>query len=197
MTLLQAARAYLLGLPLESAHSWGLNRAIFIAAAKRGFKGGSSRGGTGTGRGPSTGPSAYFLGNDMAFKTERSGVMLFTIGGEVQTEEAYNRQVRERFGRSYAAAWKEALAYVKGFNKEVLLSGEEFFRNVYRPVRDEWSERWTEEGQPNNEISAGPVEAEQKRRRPTGSAGRRTPTTTETGSIPRLRRRPNSRVEST
>ncbi|MBC7189152.1 hypothetical protein H5U35_02900, partial [Candidatus Aerophobetes bacterium] len=38
MATLQAARAFLLGLPLESAKSWGLNRAIFYAAAKRGFK---------------------------------------------------------------------------------------------------------------------------------------------------------------
>lgn len=40
MATLQAARAYILGLPLESALSWGLNRSIFYAAAKRGFKGG-------------------------------------------------------------------------------------------------------------------------------------------------------------
>lgn len=80
----------------------------------------------------------------MAFKTEKDGVLLFTIGGEVQTEEAFDRQVKSRFGRHYARAWKEALAYVRKFDKEVLLSGEEFFRNVYRPVRDEWSEKWSE-----------------------------------------------------
>ena len=51
MTLLQAARAHVLGLPLESAYSWGLNRAIFIAAAKRGFKGGSASGSGVSGRG--------------------------------------------------------------------------------------------------------------------------------------------------
>lgn len=38
MAVLQAARAHLLGLPIESAKSFGLNRAIFYAAAKRGFK---------------------------------------------------------------------------------------------------------------------------------------------------------------
>jgi hypothetical protein len=46
MAVLQAARAYTLGLPLESAYSWGLSRAIFFAAAKRGFKGGG--GGSGS-----------------------------------------------------------------------------------------------------------------------------------------------------
>ena len=41
MATLQAARAKILGLPLASAKSWGLNRAIYYAAAKRGFKSGS------------------------------------------------------------------------------------------------------------------------------------------------------------
>jgi hypothetical protein len=38
MATLQAARAYVLGYSLEEAKSFGLNRAIFYAAAKRGFK---------------------------------------------------------------------------------------------------------------------------------------------------------------
>ena len=38
MAVLQAARALVLGLPESQAKSWGLNRAIFYAAAKRGFK---------------------------------------------------------------------------------------------------------------------------------------------------------------
>ena len=197
MSLLQAARAYTLGLPLESAHSWGLNRAIFIAAAKRGFKGGGSAGGSGAGNAPSGGPDTYFLGNDMAFKTEKNGVLFFTIGGEVQTEEAYDRQVRARFGTNYSAAWKEALDYTKGFDKDVLLSGEEFFRNVYRPVRDEWSERWTREGQPNDKIPTKPIRSEQRRRGRTDSAGRRTWTTAEIGSMPRPRPSPSSHVKST
>src|SRR5215467_15780965 len=41
MALLQAARAKALGYPLDEAESFGLNRAIFYAAAKRGFKGGT------------------------------------------------------------------------------------------------------------------------------------------------------------
>jgi hypothetical protein len=143
MALLQAARAKVLGLPLESAHSWGLNRAIFIAAAKRGFKGGgggSKAGGVGRTRGADT----YLLGDDMAFKTERDGVLLFTIGGQVQDEEAFDRQVRSRFGKSFSAAWDEALAQVKKYDRETLLSAGEFFRVVYRPVRDELAEKWTD-----------------------------------------------------
>jgi hypothetical protein len=144
MAVLQAARASVLGLPLESAHSWGLNRAIFIAAAKRGFKGGGGGGQTGSKKGSSRAADTFFLGEDMAFKTERDGVLLFTIGGEVQTDDAFNRQVKSRFGGEFPAAWKEALAYVKGFDQDTLLSGDEFFREVYRPVRDELSAKWSE-----------------------------------------------------
>jgi hypothetical protein len=43
MAMLQAARAESLGLPRDSAYSWGLNRAIFYAAAKSGFRGGSAK----------------------------------------------------------------------------------------------------------------------------------------------------------
>ncbi len=42
MALLQAARATALEYPLDEAESFGLNRAIFYAAAKRGFKGSTS-----------------------------------------------------------------------------------------------------------------------------------------------------------
>jgi hypothetical protein len=148
MAVLQAARAYTLGLPLESAYSWGLNRAIFIAAAKRGFKAGS-----GSGREPANGKGTprqaetFHLGDDMAFKTERKGVLLFKIGGEVQDQEAFDRQVKARFGRTFKASWEEGLAHVKSFDKETLLSTEDFFRTVYRPVRDDLAEKWTEASQ--------------------------------------------------
>ena len=148
MTLLQAARAYVLGMSIESAYSWGLNRAIFIAAAKRGFKGGAGKGKGGSkGGGTSKDSNTYFLGDDMAYKTVREGVLLFTIGGKVQSKEDFDKRVKSRFGDNFSTAWKEALAYVKGFDKETLLSTEEFFRTVYRPVRDELAEKWTEASQ--------------------------------------------------
>jgi hypothetical protein len=142
MAVLQAARAYALGLPLESAYSWGLNRAIFIAAAKRGFKGGS--GGEGRGGKTSKDANVYHLGDDMAYKAEKAGVLLFTIGGEVQTKEAFEKRVKSRFGGAFDDAWKEALSYVKTFDRETLLSTEGFFKDVYRPRRDELSEEWSE-----------------------------------------------------
>ncbi|MDG6901119.1 MAG: hypothetical protein JRM80_04080 [Nitrososphaerota archaeon] len=197
MSLLQAARAHVLGLPLDSAHSWGLNRAIFIAAAKRGFRGGTGTGGSGSKTGSPKQTDTYFLGDDMAFKTEKGGVLLFTIGGEVQTEEAFDRQVRSRFGPAFPTAWKEAIAYVKKFDREVLLSGGDFFRTVYRPVRDDWSERWTEESQTNGKIRRVQTLADPSRPKHTDSDGRRTRTTAGTGSMPRLRRRPASHERST
>src|SRR5438309_11909338 len=81
MATLQAARAHLLGLKLDEAYSWGLNRAIFIAAAKRGFKGGSggrSESGAGETRPPEARPDVFRLGDDMAFIEVRGGKKLFT-----------------------------------------------------------------------------------------------------------------------
>jgi len=150
MSLLQAARAYILGLPIESAYSWGLNRAIFIAAAKKGFKGGPSSGEGGAGaKGTSKREGTYSLGDDMAYKTEENGVLLFTIGGKVQTKEEFDKRVKARFGKSYRAAWKEALAYVKSFDRDTLLSTDDFYGIVYRPVRDQLAEKWTEASQTN------------------------------------------------
>src|SRR6267143_2246470 len=95
MATLQAARAHLLGLKMDEAYSWGLNRAIFFAAAKRGFKGGS--GGKREFRAaesqpPRVGPQVFRLGDDMAFSEVRGGRTLFTIGGEVQTEADFKKQ---------------------------------------------------------------------------------------------------------
>jgi len=75
MATLQAARAHVLGLPLESAYSWGLNRSIFYAAAKRGFAGGAATSAGGkSGSSSRDGPSdVYYLGEDMAFKSDQPG----------------------------------------------------------------------------------------------------------------------------
>lgn len=142
MAVLQAARAYALGLPLETCYSWGLNRAIYIAAAKRGFK---STGRGGAGGGTSKLEELYSLddGDDSAYCVEKGGTMLFTIGGEIQTKEAFAKQVSSRFGAAFNDAWKEALEYVKTFDKDTLRSRDAFFADVYRPRRDELAEKWT------------------------------------------------------
>jgi len=157
MALLQAARAYTLGLQLESAHSWGLNRAIFYAAAKRGFIGIGAQRKVVAGKESTAGEETkqpeeegqYHLGNDLAFtdkKESRTDRPIFTIGGKPQTEGDFERQIEARFGESFDVAWKEGLDYVQSFGRETLLSGSEFFSQVYRPVRDEYSKKWTELG---------------------------------------------------
>jgi hypothetical protein len=76
-------------------------------------------------------------------RRRRGGVLLFTIGGEIQTKEAFEKKVRSRFGDKFPSVWKEALDYVKGFDKAALLSSDEFFRTVYRPVRDDLAAKWS------------------------------------------------------
>jgi hypothetical protein len=149
MATLQAARAFVLGLSLEMAESWGLNRAIFYAAAKRGFKE----------KPPPTIPrtwemierapihetrDVYFLGDEMAYKATEGNKTCFTIGGELQTEESFKAQIENRFGEKFNQAWEEALRIVKSFDRRVLLSQKAFYEDVYRPRRDELAAKWTE-----------------------------------------------------
>ncbi|MFW9831763.1 MAG: hypothetical protein ACFFD8_08310 [Candidatus Thorarchaeota archaeon] len=148
MAVLQATRAYLLGLPLSSAKSWGLNRAIFYAAAKRGFKGAKPVKRSLTEikeKAVLETPEAYHLGNEGAFRApQKDEALYFTIGGKVQTEEEFFQQIESRFGLTFEQAWEEALQYVQGFDKEVLLSQSSFFNNVYKPKRDELASKWSE-----------------------------------------------------
>jgi len=149
MAVLQAARAFLLGMPLYLAKSWGLNRAIFYAAAKRGFK---------KARLPSRpvrtlaelkakpilkSKNVQFLGDEAAFITEVGGRIYFTIGGKPQTEEDFRKQIESRFSPIFDRVWKEALEIVKEFAPEVLLSQRRFFNEVYKPLRDELAEKWS------------------------------------------------------
>ena len=80
----------------------------------------------------------------MAYRAQKAGVLLFMFGGKVQAEEEFNKRVKARFGKSYQTAWKEATSYVNGFDKDVLLSADDFYRIVYRPARDELADKWSE-----------------------------------------------------
>lgn len=145
MATLQAARAHLLGLSLEEAYSWGLNKAIFFAAAKRGFKGGGQRTGefgAARERDERERPDVFMLGDDMAFR-EREGKMRFTIGGKLQTPEDFQRQIASRFGGRFEEAWKEAMRIVQKEERSALLSQSRFYSEVYRPRRDSLVERWS------------------------------------------------------
>lgn len=147
MATLQAARAARLGLPQVSAYSWGLNRAIFYAAAKMGFKRGGEPG-EGT-RAPSTeAPSReeYHLGDDFAFRDTTKPGLYFTIGDETQTEEDFERQIINRFGskKVWTEAWNEATKIVGDADLEDLRSGPRFYSQVYKPRRDALREHWTD-----------------------------------------------------
>ncbi len=157
MATLQAARAHLLGLKLEEAYSWGLNRAIFYAAAKRVFKGTSA--GTGEYRAAKERPDVFRLGDDMAFREARSGKMFFTIGGKVQTEKDFKKQIVSRFGVRFPEAWKDAIDLLKNYDRETLLSQSGFYRDVYKPNRDSLVEKWT------GLVEAAPLERENASRR--------------------------------
>ena len=147
MAILQAARAKELGLSESRAESWGLNRAIFYAAAKRGFKhpvqpidrqGHEKQPTAGQGK-------AYFVGNEMAYTAKKGNRIYFSIGGQLQTEADFKRQIEARFGKNFRAAWNESLAIVREFPKDILLSQSRFFSEVYRPRRNKLASKWTEQ----------------------------------------------------
>ncbi len=146
MAILQAARARKLGLSEDSAYSWGVNRAIFYAAAKRGFKGRSGTGAAGGTGVVNESSNTYTLGDEKAYRDPEGKTLHFTIGGETQTPHDFQRQIESRFGGSsnFGKAWEEALAIVGSYEEETLKSGRGFYERVYKPRRDELAGKWTE-----------------------------------------------------
>ena len=145
MSMLQAAEAETLGLMHDSALSWGLNRAIFFAAAKRGFKGGRKTTTQRIGeKGQEGGKGTYLLGDELAYTDEKESKLYFTIGGKTQTPEDFKLQIRSRFRSDafFKSAWNEALKIVRQYDEKTLLSGHEFYEEVYKPRRDSLSEKW-------------------------------------------------------
>jgi hypothetical protein len=142
MGLLQAARYYLLTGDLERAKSFGLNRAIFYAWAKRHARGVASKRGTSkAAKGSAEGEKerAVQVGDEVAFVSERGW---FEIGGEEQRPEDYDRQIAQHVEGvvPYKRAWQAALEYLKSFDREALLDQQRFFKEVYEPVRDRFLE---------------------------------------------------------
>jgi hypothetical protein len=156
MATLQAARAYVLGLPVASAKSFGLNRAIFYAAAKRGFK---AKGGIKPPTQFKSKAKEYSdreikkmqksftmasIGDEAAYNVEIDGKRLFVMGSEVQSPEDFGKQIARRFGKNFSQAWKEAVKICKEYDKGVLLSQRYFYQTIYKPRRDELAKKWTE-----------------------------------------------------
>ncbi len=155
MATLQAARAFVLGMSAVSAKSFGLNRAIFYAAAKRGFKGATKKA-----------PGSFMLakkplakdklkqiqktfkitniGDEIAYSVVVEGKTLFVIGNEIQSVGDFKRQIETRFGKKFPPAWDEAVKICKNYDRGVLLSQRYFYETVYKPRRDELAEAWSE-----------------------------------------------------
>jgi hypothetical protein len=145
MAILQAARAERLGLPEPSAYSFGLNRAIFFAAAKRGFQEGSGTPGeVGPPRSEGT-REPYRVGEEFAYRDTTRPTVYFTIGGSTQTEQEFERQIVARFGRreNFDRAWAEATEIVAAADDASVKSGRGFYDRVYRPRRDLLRAKWT------------------------------------------------------
>ncbi|MBO3839446.1 MAG: hypothetical protein QXS66_04535 [Thermoproteota archaeon] len=143
MALLQAARCFILTGDIEKSKSFGLNRAIFYAWAKR--------------RGVEAKPPArreaarlrekpveeekrvFHLGNEAAYLSDDGWLI---IGNAKQTPRDYDNQIVKRISEivPYEEAWRRALEYLKRFPQEVLLDQQKFFNQVYKPVRDSFIE---------------------------------------------------------
>lgn len=156
MATLQAARAYVTGRSEQSAKSFGLNRAIFYAAAKKGFK--VIKGAKApreikiskktvdpeTLRKIQESFKVDYIGDEMAYSVNMGGDTYYVIGNEIQTSEDFQRQIERRFGDKFEDAWKEAIKICRECNEGVLLSQRYFYETVYKPRRDELAKKWSE-----------------------------------------------------
>lgn len=144
MGLLQAARYYLLYGDVDKAKSFGLNRAIFYAWAKK-------RGALVASR-KAIGPRVR--GTRVLYR-DREGRKLVTVAGEEafiapsgyfimgdqeQRPEDFDKEITERINAviSFNQAWRAALNYVNSFPKSILKDPRKFYEKVYKPVRDDF-----------------------------------------------------------
>ena len=149
MAVLQAARAYKLGLPLNQAKSWGLNRAIFYAAAKKGyFRKKKPPARKATIQEIAKKPlektrGLFYLGDEAAYYVETQKGIYFTIGGKIQTEKDFQKQIESRFYPIFHKVWEEALQIIGEHPIETLISQRKFYKEVYEPLRDILAEKWS------------------------------------------------------
>jgi hypothetical protein len=144
MALLQAARYFILMGEEDKAKSFGLNRAIFYAWAKRkGVARPPPRrtvpAGQEVARERSEGKTLVYLGNEGAYASEEGW---YVIGEQRQLPQDYDRQIASKIDPilPYKRAWNSALQFLKDFPRSDLLDQSKFFNEVYRPVRDTFLE---------------------------------------------------------
>ena len=151
MALLQAARAKALGYPLDEAESFGLNRAIFYAAAKRGFKGATVSKHPGEQQILREAPARSVtktiqqeaLGDEIAYYVEVDGKKRYVMGDEILEPDDFSRQVAQRFGQAFPQPWEQALQIVEQTDRATLESRRKFYEEVYKPRRDELAKAWS------------------------------------------------------
>jgi hypothetical protein len=140
MALLQAARYFILTGEEDKAKSFGLNRAIFYAWAKRrGMTRPPPRrtvpSGQEVARERREGKTLAYIGNEGAYTSEEGW---YIIGEESQLPRDYDRQITSKIDQivPYERAWSSALEYLRDFPRDDLLDQSKFFNEVYKPVRD-------------------------------------------------------------
>jgi hypothetical protein len=150
MAVLQAARARFFGLDSDEAKSWGLNRALFYAAAKSRWAEAKAIGA----RRPVI-PEfelarqhhdlEYQLGGEKTYvcRGPRNGLR-FRFGEKTQLPRDFDWQVKNRFA-NWAEAWAEAVAIIKSADPRDLESQSRFFNKVYKPRRDLLAAKWSEQ----------------------------------------------------
>ena len=124
-----------------------MNRAIFYAAAKRGFRGSSPLTEEFRAAKARVGEEAidlFKLGDEVALKEVKDGKTYFRIGGRIQTEADFARQIESKFGSIFEHVWEEALRIVRSYDRSILLSQREFYEKVYLPRRDALVKTWNE-----------------------------------------------------
>ncbi len=141
MALLQAARYYVLTGDLEKAKSFGLNRAIFYAWAKH-YGPRRWRAITISEKAKESAPPARSIGI-VKDEVETSLRGWFEIGGQEQTPQDFDRQIKFKFDTfiPFEVVWRIAVDYVKQFPESILRDPNKFFKYVYEPVRDSFVEK--------------------------------------------------------
>lgn len=156
MATLQAARARYFGLDSAEAKSWGLNRALFYAAAKSRWAEAKAIG--------ASRPVIpefelarqhheleYSLGGEKAnvCRGPRSGLR-FRFGERTQLPRDFDHQVKNRFS-NWAEAWSEAVEIIKSADPHDLQSQSRFFNKIYKPRRDLLAAKWSALEAPSQE----------------------------------------------
>src|SRR3712207_3085034 len=119
MAVLQAARARALGLSSEEAKSFGVNRALFYAAAKRGWANAKALGMprpviAELEQDRQAREQEHEIGGEKVFgyRDSEGGALRFQFGGRAQLPREFDRKVRDRIP-DFPAAWQEAVRIIK------------------------------------------------------------------------------------